>query len=68
MMIFFFEDNTILKMYTAQVFIRKNLFAFGSFFADKTEYSDKNVYSKAGVPKLGYMYPQGCILTFQGVH
>ena len=24
--------------------------------------------SSPGVPKLGYMYPQGFILTFQGVH
>ena len=25
-------------------------------------------FSKAGVPKLGYMYSQGYISTFQGVH
>jgi len=33
-----------------------------------TFFNTRDLYSKSGVPNLGYMYPQGYICLSEGVH
>ena len=56
------------KAVNSAQFKKKRLFAKkqDAKIDDKEKVS--RVPCKTGVPKLGYMYPQGYILTFQGVY